>query len=181
MERRKPLRAKKGLQAKKSLQAKTGLGGRKGLSQNKPLKANKGLEARTQLKTSKGVNARSKKTTDKYVERRKLVADLLKRRPHCEACDLYNMFNFANLGQVNDSSEVHEIVLRSQGGDILDESICLAVCRRCHARVDEDRDVAKLLGLYVPGFAYTDEVIKEARYLRMAILAGAPFIPSYVR
>jgi hypothetical protein len=76
---------------------------------------------------------------------------------------------------------VHEIVLRSQGGDILDESICLAVCRRCHARVDEDRDVAMLLGLYVPGFAYNDEAIKEARYLRMAVLAEAPFIPSYMR
>ena len=91
------------------------------------------------------------------------------------------MFDFSNLGQVNASGEVHEIVLRSQGGDILDESICLAVCRRCHTRVDEDRDVAMLLGLYVPGFAYKNEAIKEARYLRMAVLAEAPFIPSYMR
>lgn len=174
MERRKPLRAKKGLQAKK------GLSSNKGLSQNKPLKANKGLESRTQLSSSKGVNARSKKTTEKYVERRKLVADLLKRRPDCEACSLYSMFDFSNLGQVNASGEVHEIVLRSQGGDILDESICLAVCRSCHARVDEDREIAMLLGLYVPSFAYNDEAIKEARYLRMAVLTGAPFIPSYM-
>lgn len=175
MERRKPLRAKKGLQRGKPLQAK------KGLQQGKPLQSKKGLESRTQLSSSKRVNARSKKTEAKYVERRKLVSSILTERPNCEACDLYNMFDFSNLGQVNDSGEVHEIVLRSQGGDILDESICLAVCRRCHARVDEDRDVAMLLGLYVPSFAYTEEGVREARYLRMAILAEAPFVPSYTR
>jgi DNA-binding transcriptional MocR family regulator len=181
MERRKPLRAKKGLQAKKKLQSNKRLAQQKGLSQNKPLQAKKSLTAKAKLTASKGINQRSKKTEQIYVERRKLVADLLSRRPHCEACHLYQVFDFTNLGQVNDSSEVHEIVLRSQGGDILDESICVVVCRKCHARIDEDRDVAMLLGLYVPGFAYNPECIQEARYLRLAVLARGPFVPSYMR
>jgi hypothetical protein len=181
MERRKPLRAKKGLQAKKQLQSNKKLGQQKGLSQNKPLQAKKGLTARTRLAASKSMNQRSHKTEKIYVERRKLVTDLLSRRPHCEACHLYKIFDFTNLGQANDSTEIHEIVLRSQGGDILDESICVAVCRKCHARIDEDRDVAMLLGLYVPGFAYNPEAIQEARYLRLAVLARGPFVPSYMR
>ena len=144
------------------------------MSGGKPLKAKKGLSG------GKPLAKRSVKTTEKYVARRALVSNMLEDRPLCEACRLYAAFD-NRLTSVNDAVDIHEVVLRSQGGDILDASICMPVCRPCHMRVDEDREVAMLVGLYVPSFAYTDDGVTEARYLRMAIEVGAPFVPSYYR
>lgn len=45
------------------------------------------------------------------------------------------------------SSDVHEILRRSQGGSILDESNVLAVCRECHTRIGNNPALSFELGL----------------------------------
>ena len=82
---------------------------------------------------------RSKKMAAKYVERRKLVEKLLKERPQCEA-------------KVPDvctgkSVDLHELLARSQGGSILDESNIICVCRACHDFVGTEVQKATEMGL----------------------------------
>jgi len=67
---------------------------------------------------------RSAKTARTYVARRALVAGLLEQRPWCERC-----------GQER-STDVHEPLMRSQGGATTDPAgayFCL--CRRCHGEI----------------------------------------------
>lgn len=66
------------------------------------------------------MRARSKKMSQKYVERRKLVAEMLEHYPSCQRCE------------VQRSTEVHEILSRARGGSILDKNNCVALCRSCH-------------------------------------------------
>lgn len=47
----------------------------------------------------------------------------------------------------NPSQDVHEVVRRSQGGSILDESNLLCVCRSCHRRIGDYPELAFQLGL----------------------------------
>ena len=82
---------------------------------------------------------RSKKMAAKYVERRKLVEKLLKEHPQCEA-------------QVPDvctgkSVDLHELLARSQGGSILDESNIICVCRGCHDFIGREVKLATEMGL----------------------------------
>jgi 5-methylcytosine-specific restriction endonuclease McrA len=42
---------------------------------------------------------------------------------------------------------VHELVRRSQGGSILDESNLMCVCRQCHTRIGNYPQLAFDLGL----------------------------------
>ncbi len=56
----------------------------------------------------------------KYVERRKLVVEMLAEFPLCERCG------------VKASTEVHEVLSRARGGSILDKSNCRALCHDCH-------------------------------------------------
>jgi 5-methylcytosine-specific restriction endonuclease McrA len=66
------------------------------------------------------VRARSKKMVKKYVERRKLVAQMLETYPMCQRCNS------------KASEEVHEVLSRARGGDILDINNCRALCHMCH-------------------------------------------------
>ena len=82
---------------------------------------------------------RSKKMAAKYVERRKLVEKLLKEHPQCEA-------------QVPDvctgkSVDLHELLARSQGGSILEESNIICVCRACHDFIGREVKQATEMGL----------------------------------
>lgn len=45
------------------------------------------------------------------------------------------------------SVDVHEVVRRSQGGSILDESNLMCVCRQCHRRIGDNTGLAFDLGL----------------------------------
>lgn len=63
---------------------------------------------------------RSRKMEAKYRQRRKLVADILDKQPICQRC------------MIRPSTEVHEILSRARGGDILDETNCAALCHECH-------------------------------------------------
>lgn len=66
--------------------------------------------------------------------RRDLVARLLADRPWCEVCQQLRTTENPD-ALVLPSRDVHEVLRRSAGGDILDPSNCLAVCRPHHDRI----------------------------------------------
>lgn len=67
------------------------------------------------------IKPRSKKRISMYVERRKLVVEILKQHPQCQRC------------ATKKSTDVHEVKSRARGGSILDRDNCVAVCRPCHS------------------------------------------------
>ncbi len=74
---------------------------------------------RTPLKRStKPIRSRSKKTEKIYVKRRKFVAEFLEKHPWCQRC--YEAFPETQ-SFVNRSTEVHEVISRARGGDILED------------------------------------------------------------
>ena len=89
------------------------------------------LKAKSQWRPErKPLRYRSKKTSAMYVERRLLVARILDERKLCEArwdddCQIVSM-------------DVHEILPRSQGGNITggEDTEYLAVCRLCHDQIE---------------------------------------------
>ena len=64
---------------------------------------------------------RSAKKEKEYVERRKLVVRLLEEKPWCEACPVFAEHDEKKMYKRNQSSDLHELKRRSQGGSILDE------------------------------------------------------------
>ena len=90
---------------------------------------------------------RSKKKEAEYVERRKVVVRMLEKFPYCQACPVFakhdNKPTYVRMGSV----DVHELVRRSQGGSIIDESNLLCVCRSCHIRIGNYPALAFELGL----------------------------------
>lgn len=111
------------------------------------MKRNKPLKRSPLKRSSTPIAKRSKKTEDAYVERRKLVERLLKERPNCQACRVFAMHDGKSTFVQRPSIDLHEIVRRSQGGSILDESNILAVCRPCHRRIGNEPQLAFDLGL----------------------------------
>lgn len=104
--------------------------------------------------------------TGKTEGRREFVARILKERPLCEAGKkiLEHLFSaqtpkpfeggllrFVPGGVTcageDESEDVHEILARSAGGDILDEQNVLAVCRCCHDWIGRNPKEALSLGL----------------------------------
>lgn len=63
---------------------------------------------------------RSKKMEAKYRQRRVLVVKILDEFPICQRCSWKR------------SADVHEVLSRARGGDILDRDNCVALCRDCH-------------------------------------------------
>jgi hypothetical protein len=114
----------------------------------KPLKRSDKPLKRTPLKnSSKKINHRSKKTEEKYKLRRPLVEKLLSENPWCQACPVFAQHDGLTVYQQRPSVDVHEIVRRSQGGSILDESNLMCVCRLCHYRIGNEPALAFNLGL----------------------------------
>lgn len=114
----------------------------------KPLKRSDKPLKRTPLKnSSKKINHRSKKTEEKYKLRRPLVEKLLGERPWCQACPIFAEHDGLVAYQQRPSVDVHEVVRRSQGGSILDESNLMCVCRQCHSRIGNEPALAFSLGL----------------------------------
>lgn len=90
---------------------------------------------------------RSKKKEAEYRLRRPLVEKLLGEKPHCEACPVFAEYDGLVTYIRRMSVDVHEIVRRSQGGSILDESNLMCVCRPCHNRIGNYPALAFELGL----------------------------------
>jgi len=82
-----------------------------------------------------------------YKERRKLVERMLGEQPYCQACPVFARHDGVATYVRNGSVDIHELVRRSQGGSILDESNCMAVCRPCHMRIGNNPQLAFDLGL----------------------------------
>lgn len=95
---------------------------------------------------------RSKKKEAEYRLRRPLVERLLEERPFCEACPVFAKYDGKVTYSRNQSHDIHEVVRRSQGGSILEESNLLAVCRPCHRRIGNYPQLAFDLGLAKEGW-----------------------------
>lgn len=80
------------------------------------------------------------------------VARILAERPTCEAGPIIAGWAFlqARLPRSHCSigaSEVHEVLRRSAGGDILDDANVLSICARCHRWTHANPKEARTLGL----------------------------------
>tara|TARA_R110002020_G_scaffold155677_3_gene336895 strand:- start:3044 stop:3415 length:372 start_codon:yes stop_codon:yes gene_type:complete len=101
----------------------------------------------------------SKKRQKIQGQRRNLVREQLAVRPHCEAGEPIYMYYVNNFGQPyarerrrtdqcqGRATDIHEPLMRSRGGSILDLDNTVAVCRRCHNWIHENPAVATELGL----------------------------------
>ncbi len=97
------------------------------------------------------IRQRSKKMEALYRKRRPFVAKFLTERPWCQRCSVrrdykvdnpdgttsfiteYPYQEFAPSRVIRQpSTEVHEVVSRARGGDILDPDNCRALCHECH-------------------------------------------------
>lgn len=100
---------------------------------------------------------RSKKKEAEYQLRRPLVKRLLEERPWCEACPVFAVHDNVVTYIRHRSCDIHELVRRSQGGSILEESNLLAVCRKCHTRIGLYPQLAFDLGLAKHGWERLDD------------------------
>lgn len=101
-----------------------------------------GLSRSAPMKRSSGLAARSAKMAAKYAGpegRRVLVERLLARHLWCQAA-----IERVCIGPAQD---VHELLARSAGGSILDESNCICVCRPCHQWIGDHPIEAREAGL----------------------------------
>lgn len=90
---------------------------------------------------------RAPKHRDRDALRRKFVAEILADRPGCEACGVFARHDGKAVYVQLPARDVHELIRRSQGGDILDGENVLAVCRPCHDRIGRYPQLAFDLGL----------------------------------
>ena len=122
--------------------------------------------AAKQLSRTKPMRRRSKKMAaiykgdEDHEGRAALVARLLRERPTCQAGHVIGA-HYAGLPIptkrcatdpiwdrcTRDSVDVHEILARSAGGSILDESNLMCLCRRCHDWIGDNPKIALALGL----------------------------------
>ena len=97
------------------------------------------LQRKTPLKRTGSLAPVSKRRAKTNRQRRKFVEEELTNRVYCEAkipnvCTTYSV-------------EIHEPILRSQGGSILDRANSVAICRMCHRWVHDNVGEAMKLGL----------------------------------
>lgn len=122
------------------------------LNRKKPLQNITTPKVKSVPKQAKPLNKRSKKMQSAYNERRPFVEKILKERPLCEACRVFAVYDNKATFNNHMSHDVHEIIRRSQGGSILDETNVLAVCRPCHIRIGNYPQLAFDLGLAKHGW-----------------------------
>lgn len=148
------------------------------MQRGKPLRRTELKRGDSQLKPS-ALKKRSKKMKDKYVDRRALVAEMLEAQPSCDACIIYYKYILAYDQLSNESGEtpytrfltnrtvdIHELVNRSQGGDILQRQNLMAVCRLCHTRITTHPKEAEELGLHLESWCNTTIHFAEAERVR---------------
>ena len=111
------------------------------------------------LKRRTPLRSMSKKRQAVAGQRRRMVREQLEARPRCEAGEpIYmhyvNSFGteFARERRRTDrcqgrATDIHEPLMRSRGGSIVDPANTVAVCRRCHDWIHANPDVSVSLGL----------------------------------
>ena len=72
---------------------------------------------------------------------------MVEKFPYCQACPVFAKYDKKTTYVRMNTIDVHELVRRSQGGSILDESNLLCVCRGCHRRIGNYPALAFELGL----------------------------------
>jgi len=102
------------------------------------------------------VNPVSKKRAAIAGDRRQFVRRIIGEREWCEA---------RLAGCQNQATDVHEIKTRARGGDILDETNVLALCRACHSFITVNPAFALEHGFVVHSWA-TDEDMTDAAIIR---------------
>jgi hypothetical protein len=122
---------------------------------------------------------RSPKMVKKYVERRKIVGEMLQLHKHCEACIIWGAFDNKPRVKQRRTQDVHELVNRSQGGSILEDRNLFAICRPCHTRVTESPYDSMVTGLHMPSWCKTDHHYAEAKRVRESWKEGIPTTPYW--
>jgi 5-methylcytosine-specific restriction endonuclease McrA len=132
------------------------------MKRNKPIKRSAPPKRKKQIKSTssqsstkkqqKPIRKTSKKQEDLYKLRRPFVEKILSENPYCQACPAFAKHDGKVVFSQNRSSDVHELVRRSQGGSIIDESNVIAVCRKCHTRIGNNPQLAFDLGLAKHGW-----------------------------
>lgn len=116
------------------------------MKRKKPLKRTP-LKRTPIKRASKPIAKRSKKTEKVYVERRKIVAEMLLEFPLCYACPIFAKHDGLVTFTHRPSVDVHELIRRSQGGSILERENLVTVCRQCHTRIGNEPSLSFSLGL----------------------------------
>ena len=116
----------------------------------------------------------------KYRIRRRMVSEFLERNPICEACGVWAGFDGAARFVSQKATDVHELVNRSQQGNILDKRIFVAVCRACHSRIGDNVNDAEIVGLHLKSWAYDNAHILEAQRCRDSWRNGVPTQPGWI-
>jgi 5-methylcytosine-specific restriction endonuclease McrA len=98
------------------------------------------------------IRKRSKKKEEEYKLRRPFVEEILAKYPACQACPVFAKHDEKLTYRRNRSTDVHELIRRSQGGSILDPDNVIAVCRPCHTRIGNYPQLAFDLGLAKHGW-----------------------------
>ena len=101
------------------------------------------------------LNPVSKKRQTLNVARRIFVKRIIEERPQCEAQIPYVCSNHA--------VDVHEIMTRARGGDILADDNVLALCRRCHTFITENPAFSQEHGFTVHSWATSADLIAAHR------------------
>lgn len=111
------------------------------------MKSRKPLKRSPLKRSTKPIKQKSAKREVADVERRIFVAMMLNKHPYCVACPLFAEHDGLVTYARRPSQDIHELVRRSQGGSVVDEMNCIAVCRPCHTRIGNFPQLAVDLGL----------------------------------
>lgn len=101
----------------------------------------------------------SKKRASIQGARRKLVREQLALRPQCEAGEPIHLYYVDHFGRAfawekfktdrcqGRATDIHEPLMRSRGGSIVDVGNTISVCRRCHDWIHGNPEAATEVGL----------------------------------
>lgn len=123
---------------------------------------------------------RSKKQEALYRKRRPLVQKMLEEIEWCEACPVMAVYEGKVVYNVRRSQDVHELLNRSQGGDILDGRNLIVVCRQCHTWITGHPTESERLGLHLPAWA-KDWMYDEAHHVRLSWTQGDKVVPDWLK
>ena len=111
------------------------------------------------LKRTSSLRSVSKKRQQVSGKRRAMVREQLEARPKCEAGEPIYMHYVNKFGKAfarerrrtdrcqGRATDIHEPLMRSRGGSIVDPENTIAVCRRCHSWIHANPEASVAMGL----------------------------------